>query len=109
MAAWALSWIVVRGLSSDASHSLQRATELAQRAMSLEDITGLPHLMMAQIYLLKNDHDKALNRTDEARRISFEVLRISPGFALEKYAATQPYRDPQTLAQVIEMLQKAGL
>jgi adenylate cyclase len=205
LAAWAHWWAVFRGLSDDVSLSLQRATELAQRAMSLEDITGLPHLMMAQIYLLKHDHNKALaeadlavlarpncdgsyaakayilnflgrpaeaidlakfamrltpvypvyypavlaaayygcgryedaivaarevlqsdrdnldallilaganaalNRTDEARKISFEVLGISPDFTLEKYAATQPYRDPQTLAQVIEMLQKAGL
>jgi len=204
MAAWALWWIVVRGLSSDASHSLQRATELAQRAMSLEDITGLPHLMMAQIYLLKNDHDQALaeaelallarpscdgsyvakanvlnylgrpaesiglakfamrltpvypvyypavlaaayygcgryqdaivaarevlqsdsdnldallivaganaalDRVDEARNACREVLASNPDFTLKKYAATQPYKESQTLDQIIDMLQKAG-
>jgi hypothetical protein len=50
-----------------------------------------------------------VDRTDEARKACREVLRVSPDFALEKYAATQPYRDSQSLAQVIEMLQKAGL
>ena len=205
MAAWALWWIVARGLSSDPSQSLQQATELAQRAMSLDDITGLPHLMMAQIHLLQNDHAKALaeaerailarpscdgsyvakanvlnylgrpaesielaqyamrltpvypvyypavlaaayygcgryedaiaaarevlqsdrnnldallivaganaalDRIDVARQASGEVFRVSPDFALDTYAATQPYRDPQALAQVIGMLQKAGL
>lgn len=51
----------------------------------------------------------ALDRTDAARQASNEVLRDSPDFRLDKYAATQPYSDPQDLAQVIEMLQKAGL
>lgn len=51
----------------------------------------------------------ALDRTDAVRKACDEVLRVSPDFTLDKYAATQPYRDPQTLAQVIEMLQKAGL
>jgi TolB-like protein len=204
MAAWAHWWIVLRGLSSDASQSLQRATQLAQRAISLEDITGLPHLMMAQIYLLKRDHAKALaeaqlavlarpscdgsyvakaniliylgrpaeaielakfamrltpvypvyypavlaaayygcgryaealaaareilqsdgdnldallilaaasaalDRVDEARKVCREVLASHPGFTLEKFAATQPYKEPQALEQVIAILQKAG-
>jgi len=205
MAAWAHWWIVFRGLSRDVPQSLQRATDLAQRAMSLDDITGLPHLMLAQIYLLKKDHaqalaeaelailarpncdgsfvakanvlnylgrpaesielakfamrltpvypvyypavlaaayygcrryedaiaaarqvlqsetdnleallilagaNAALDRIDAARKACGEVLRVSPDFRLDKYAATQPYSDPRNLAQVTEMLQKAGL
>ena len=50
----------------------------------------------------------ALDRADEARKACREVLSACPDFSLEKYAATQPYKDPQTLAQVIEMLHKAG-
>jgi len=204
MAAWAHWWIVLRGLSDDVSHSLQRATELAERAISLEDITGLPHLMMAQIYLLKKDHRKALaeaelavlarpscdgsyvakanilnylgrpaeaielakfamrltpvypvyypavlaaayygcgryedavvaarevlqgdrdnldallilaganaalDRLEQARTACHKVLAAHPAFTLEKFAATQPYKESQTLDQVIGMLQKAG-
>jgi adenylate cyclase len=204
LAAWAHWWSVFRGLSDNEAFSLQRATELAQQALVLDDDTGLPHLMMAQIYLLKHDHSKALaeadlavltrpscdgsyaakanilnylgrpaeavelakyamrltpvypifypavlasayygcsryeeaiaaaeevlqgdklnidallilaganaalDRPDAAHKACREVLDISPDFTLEKYAATQPYKDAQTLAQVIEMLLKAG-
>jgi tetratricopeptide (TPR) repeat protein len=34
--------------------------------MSLDDITGLPYLMMAQIYLLQKDHAKALAEAERA-------------------------------------------
>jgi len=205
MAAWAYWWMVVRNLTDDASHTLQRATELAKQAINLEDITGLPHLMLAQVYLLKQDHSKALaeaelallarpscdgsfvakaniliylgrpaeaielakfamrltpvypvyypavlaaayyscgrykeaidaarevfqsdrdnldallilagasvalDQIDEARKVCHEVLEANPNFILKNYAATQPYKDPQTLEQIIKRLQKAGL
>ena len=204
MAAWAHWWTVYRGLTNDASQSLQRATDLAERAISLEDITGLPHLMLAQVYLLKRDHSKALaeaelavlarpscdgsyvakaniliylgrpaeaidlakmamrltpvypvyypavlaaaycgsrrykeavaaarkvlqsdndnldallilaganaclGQDEEARRACDEVLANHPDFTLQKYASTQPYKDPQALDRIIGMLQKAG-
>jgi TolB-like protein len=205
MAAWAHWWIVFRGLTNEPSHSLQRATELAQRAISLEDITGLPHLMLAQVYLLKHDHSQALaeaelavlarpscdgsyvakaniliylgrpaeaidlakvamrltpvypvyypavlaaayygcgrykeaiaaarealqsdndnldallivaganvalDRIDNARKACREAIDANPNFILEKYAATQPYKNPQTLELIIKRLQEGGL
>jgi tetratricopeptide (TPR) repeat protein len=204
MAAWAHWWIVFRGLSNDMSHSLRRATDLAQQAINLDDITGLPHLMLAQVYLLKQDHSRALaeaelavlarpscdgsyvakanilifldrpaeaidlakiamrltpvypvyypavlaaayygcgrykeaiaaarevlqsdydnldallimaganvalDRIDDARKTCREVLASNPDFTLKKFSATQPYKNPRTLDQVIGMLQKAG-
>ncbi len=66
MAAWAYWWAAFRGLSDDLSLSLERATELARKALSLEDTTGLPHLMMAQIHLLKREHDQALAEAERA-------------------------------------------
>jgi class 3 adenylate cyclase len=51
----------------------------------------------------------ALDRQEEASRAAAEIQRIQPGFTIGKYAATQPYRDPAKLAQVTDMLQKAGL
>ncbi len=51
----------------------------------------------------------ALDRQEEAFRAASEVRRIKPDFTIEKYAATQPYRDPAKLARVTTMLQKAGL
>jgi len=66
MAAWAHWWAAFKGLSDDFSLSLERATELAWKALSLEDTTGLPHLMMAQIHLLKREHDQALAEAERA-------------------------------------------
>jgi TolB-like protein/tetratricopeptide (TPR) repeat protein len=51
----------------------------------------------------------ALDRQEEASRAAAEIQRIKPDFTLDKYAATQPYRDPNKLDQVTRMLQKAGL
>jgi adenylate cyclase len=66
LAAWAHWWSVFRGLSDNVPFSLQRATELAQQALDLDDVTGLPHLMLAQIYLLKRDHSRALAEAELA-------------------------------------------
>jgi len=51
----------------------------------------------------------ALDRQEEASGAAYEVLRIKPDFTLNRYAETQPYRDPNKLEQVTSMLQKAGL
>ena len=51
----------------------------------------------------------ALDRQEEASRAAAEVLRIKPDFTLNRYAETQPYRDPNKLEQVTRMLQIAGL
>ena len=66
MGAWAYWWAVFRGLSDTVSCALARATELARKALSLEDVTGLPHLMMAQIHLLKREHDQAMDLAERA-------------------------------------------
>jgi adenylate cyclase len=205
MAAWAHWWAVAQGLTENASVSLERAAEMASRAMDLNDFTGLSHLVMAEIDLYHRQHDKALvavekaviarpscdlsfvakaniltylgrateaidlakfairlapvsppffqvilaaayygsgqhdeavtaateavksdrnnlgaflilaganaalDRPQAAQKAAAEVRRIMPDFSLEKYAATQPYKDPATLEQVIRTLQKAGL
>ena len=51
----------------------------------------------------------ALNRMDDARKACREVLASNPDFTIEKYAATQPYKNPQTTELITNMLQKAGL
>ncbi len=50
-----------------------------------------------------------LDRKAEAFKAASEVRRIKPDFTLQKYAATQPYKAPEVLEQVIAMLKKAGL
>lgn len=51
----------------------------------------------------------ALDRPAEAAKAASEVRRIKPDFNIQKYAATQPYKDAVRLAQVSGLLQKAGL
>jgi len=205
MASWAHWWAVAQGLSENIDFSLERAKELARKAMDLNDFTGLPHLVMAQVDLFNREHDKALaaaekaviarpscdisfvakasiliylgraieaidlakfairlapvyppffqatlaaayygsgryddaiaaaqetmqsdqnnldallilaganavlDRKAEAFKAASEVRRIKPDFTLQKYAATQPYKAPEVLEQVIAMLKKAGL
>jgi tetratricopeptide (TPR) repeat protein len=196
---------VAQGLTEDVSVTLERAAELAGRAMDLDDFTGLSHLVMAEIDLYNREHDKALaaaekaviarpscdisfvakaniliylgrateaidltkfairlapiyppffqvvlaaayygsgqydeaiaaateaaksdnnnlgaflilagantvlDRPEASQKAIAEIRRITPDFSLEKYAATQPYKDPATLQQIIRTLQKAGL
>jgi tetratricopeptide (TPR) repeat protein len=51
----------------------------------------------------------ALDRIDDARETCREVLASNPDFTLKKYAATQPYKNPQTTELITNRLQKAGL
>jgi TolB-like protein len=66
LAAWAHWWSVDQGLSEDAALSLERAIELARKAEDLEDLTGLPDLVMAQIHLYRHEHDQALAAVQKA-------------------------------------------
>jgi adenylate cyclase len=66
MAAWAYWLEAFQRLSDDYSISLKRSTELVQKALSLEDTTGLPHIMMGQIHLLKREYDQAIAEAEQA-------------------------------------------
>ena len=51
----------------------------------------------------------ALNRMDEAAVIADRIRQAKPDIALEKYARTQPYKNPDTLEQLLATLRNAGL
>jgi tetratricopeptide (TPR) repeat protein len=50
-----------------------------------------------------------LGRMEDARSAWSEVLKIEPGFSLERRRRILPYRNPETFEQRIEGLRKAGL
>jgi tetratricopeptide (TPR) repeat protein len=50
-----------------------------------------------------------LGREKEARAEAAEVLRIKPGFTLEAYAKTHPYKDQSKRDRYFSALRKAGL
>ena len=51
----------------------------------------------------------AMNRKKDAKRTAKEIIRVKPGFTLEGYAKSQPYKNLQILDRIIQMLQTAGL
>ncbi len=48
-------------------------------------------------------------RVEEARAAAEEILRIDPNFSLERFAATNPQKDPIIKERVFDSLRKAGL
>ena len=50
-----------------------------------------------------------LGRMDEARAQAREVLRLHPGFTIERWRHRPPYRDPSILERYVEGMRKAGL
>ncbi|EJJ26596.1 tetratricopeptide repeat protein [Rhizobium sp. CF142] len=50
-----------------------------------------------------------LGRLEEARQAASELLKINPGFSIERYSARAPYLDKALMAKYIEGLRLAGL
>ena len=66
MAAWSYSFELSQKEGEEETRLLQRATDLAEQALRLKDITGMPEMVMAQIHLHHNDHDQALAAAERA-------------------------------------------
>jgi adenylate cyclase len=205
MAAWTYCLVAVQTAVDNREAVLDRALILARRALDLGDVTGLPHLALAQINLLRKDHHQALqsveqallerpscdasfavkasilnylgrpleaiplarqamrispvhpsyypmvlatsayfgnrfedaraaaeqalaidqedvdalvvltavlvrlDRLESARGIARKILQVRPGFRLEAYSSSQPYKDHTALERLLEDLRKAGL
>lgn len=62
LAHWAAAFF---GLSDDPVQSLDKAMELARQAIELDDVTGYPHMVLAQAHLYRRQFDEA---TAEASR-----------------------------------------
>jgi tetratricopeptide (TPR) repeat protein len=50
-----------------------------------------------------------LGREGDARMAAAELLRRDPAFSLERYAALQPYQNPEDLTQELAILRQGGL
>ena len=66
LSAFAHWWAVAQNASDNVQLELDRATELSHQAIRLNDVTGLPNLVLAQIHLLKKEHDKALSASERS-------------------------------------------
>ncbi len=57
---------VISGLSDSPSLSLERASELAHRAIRLNDVTGYAHMVLAHVHLSRREYDEAMAEASRA-------------------------------------------
>jgi adenylate cyclase len=88
-----------------ANYMLKRygeAVRLARECTSrLPNLQG-PHLLLGSAYA-------QLGQLEEARKETAEVLRINPGFTIERFMPLAVYKNPEDLEHRIDGLRKAGL
>ena len=63
---WTHFWDARFGWSESPAKSLQRAFELAQKALAMEESIDLGHSLLAAIYLVMRQHDKAIAEGERA-------------------------------------------
>jgi adenylate cyclase len=66
LAAWTYCLLAVQTAASDREKALDEASVLAKKALGLGDVTGLPHLALAQVNLMRHNHQKALQAVEAA-------------------------------------------
>ena len=88
-----------------ANYMLRRygeAVRLARECTShLPNLQG-PHLLLGSIYA-------QLGQLEEARKETAEVLRINPGFTIERFKPLAVYKYPKDFEHRLDGLRKAGL
>jgi adenylate cyclase len=73
-----------------------------------EDVLSRDRNNVDALVVLAGGH-AALGNDAEARQAVRELLDLEPDFSLEKYVASQPYRNTATRRHLLEQLKKAGL
>ncbi|MBY6068493.1 hypothetical protein KUW17_17235 [Leisingera aquaemixtae] len=90
---------------ASAFYGADRHDEAIKAAKSAIEIDG----NLVEPYLVLVESSIALGRNEEAYQAACTVKKIQPDFTLEKFAASQPYKDPENLEQLLDRLRRAGL
>jgi adenylate cyclase len=88
-----------------ANYTLKRyreAVRLARECTSRLPNLQAPHLLLGSAYA-------QLGQLEEARKETAEVLRINPGFTIERFMPLAVYKNPEDLKHRLDGLRKAGL
>jgi adenylate cyclase len=93
------------GLMGFANYTLKHYGEAAR--LLRECASRLPNLQWPHAWLA-SAYARA-GRPDEARKEAAEVLRINPGFTIEKYKRLLVYKNPENVEHRLDGLRKAGL
>jgi adenylate cyclase len=96
---YATSW------AGQANYSLRRYGEAVR--LFRECASRLPNLQWPHVYLTFGLGQ--VGQLEEARKEAAEVLRINPGFAIERYKRLVVFRDPKEVEHRLNGLRKAGL
>ncbi len=84
------------------SGELNLSISAAKEAARLDPKQTAARAILCSDYVLAD-------RLDEARSMAREIVAIDPGFRLSSYARSQPYKDPEVLDDLIQVLRGAGL
>jgi adenylate cyclase len=126
---WLYQW------NKDRAQSLERAFELGQRAVALDDSLSLPHAILSQVYLWKKQHEQAIaeaeravaldpnnaedyvnlgevlryaERPEEAIRLTEQAMRLNPRSPSSYlYSLGVAYRDARRCEEALTPLKKA--
>ena len=88
-----------------ANYMLKRygqAVRLARECSSRQPNLQAPHLVLGSAYA-------QLGLLEEARKETAEVLRVNPGFTIERFMPLAAYKNPEDLEHRLDGLRKAGL
>lgn len=66
MAAWAYWFELSQSEGEYDPRLLRRAKQRAEKALQMQDVTGMPNLVMAHLQLLERKHDRALESAEKA-------------------------------------------
>ncbi|HMA54528.1 MAG TPA: hypothetical protein VKT17_08690, partial [Acidobacteriota bacterium] len=80
----------------------EEAVKACEKALKLAPEGMIVHFMATTVF-------SACGKEKEARKTAKELLRISPKFSVDSFAAKLPYKDPKEKEPVVEALRKAGL
>ena len=88
------------GWSENPLDSFERAHELAQKALSLDDKSASVHTLLGMIYLFLNQHDKAISEG----KVS---ISLDPNFSIAHAILAQTMFFSGAFEEAIQLMQKA--
>jgi adenylate cyclase len=98
-------WIPAFGQMGLANYLLKRYGEAVR--LYGEFASCLPNLQTPHLFLAAGYAQ--LGRLDEAKAEATQVLRINPGFTIERHKCVWVHKDPKDLEHRLDGLRKAGL
>ena len=97
------AWLIdVLAVAYRDSGNVALSIQAAKESLRLNPKDNDARVILCSDYELTSAHDMA-------RRVADDVVTIDPAFCLSDYANSQPYKDPATLAQLMNVLREAGL